>query len=94
MVPGEAVYVMQADGKGLRLAISPEKLGFGKVSYPEWSSDGRQLAVEMSTGSRATSHVVALSADGSEFKDLGPGCMPSFSRDGNSLVCSQPRLGL
>jgi TolB protein len=35
-----------------------------------------------------------MNADGTERKDLGPGCMPSFSADGKRLVFSEPGHGI
>ena len=94
MPPVEAVYVMQPGGQGLRSVLTPAKAGFANAGSPEWSSDGRKIAMEMSNGSRSTSHIIVINADGSELRDLGLGCMPSFSHDGNRLVYSLPRSGI
>lgn len=93
-VADEAVSIMQPDGKGLRTVVRAANAGFSHVSSPEWSSDGRKIAVEMSNGSKPTSHIIVVNADGSERRDLGPGCMPSFSADTSHLVCSVPRSGI
>ncbi len=86
--------VMQADGKGLRIVAAPKSVGFANVSSPEWSSDQRRIVMEMSNGSQGTSHVFVVNADGTQLKDLGAGCMPSFSGDGTRIVCSVPGKGI
>jgi Tol biopolymer transport system component len=88
------LHVMQADGSGLRTLLTPKAGGFTHLGSPEWSADGRQIALDMSNGSTTTSHVFVINADGSGLRDLGLGCMPSFSGDGKSLVFSQPGEGV
>jgi Tol biopolymer transport system component len=86
--------VMNSDGTGLQTILAPAALGLTSLGSPEWSPDGRQIALDVSTGSTTTSKIVVLNADGSHVKDLGPGCMPSFSRDGSRIVMSQPGQGI
>ena len=50
--------------------------------------------IELSNGSQGTSHVFVCNADGTQLKDLGAGCMPSFSGDGTRIVCSVPDKGI
>ena len=92
--PQDYLSVMQADGNGLRIVAAPKSVGFASVSSPEWSSDQRRIVMEMSNGSQGTSHVFVCNADGTQLKDLGAGCMPSFSGDGTRIVCSVPDKGI
>lgn len=68
--------------------------GFTLVGSPEWSTDGGKIAFDMSNGPTSTSRIVLVNADGSGVVDLGPGCMPSFSMDGQRLVHSQSGAGI
>ena len=88
--------MMQPDGNGLEriVAAAPKSVGFASVASPEWSPDRRKIVMEMSNGSQATSHVFIVNASGTELKDLGLGCMPSFSGDGNTIVFSVPGTGI
>ena len=86
--------VIQADGSGSRTVARPSSAGFTHIGSPEWSADGRRIAVDMSNGSTTTSHVFVLNVDGTDLRDLGLGCMPSFSADGERLAFSQPGNGV
>jgi hypothetical protein len=96
--PGQAnvlvLKVVQADGSGVRTIAAPSASGFKNIGSPEWSTDGKKIAVDMSNGGTESSHVFVMNADGTERKDLGPGCMPSFSADGKRLVFSEPGHGI
>jgi len=91
-VPSQAnvllLKVAQADGSGIRTIALPSDMGFKNVGSPEWSADGRKIAVDMSAGGTQTSHIVIMNADGTERRDLGTGCMPSFSADGKKIAFS------
>ena len=93
-IPQDYLSVMQADGKGLHVVATPKLVGFANVLSPEWSPDHRRIVMEMSNGSQGTSHVFVVNADGTHLKDLGAGCIPSFSGDGNRIVCSVPGQGI
>ena len=80
--------VVQADGKGLKTIATPNSIGLTHLGSPEWSPDGRKIAFDMSNGTTSSSRIVVINADGSDMKDLGSGCMPSFSRDGSRIVLS------
>jgi hypothetical protein len=86
--------VMNSDGTGLKTILTPAALGLTHLGSPEWSPDGRQIALDVSTGSTTTSKIVLVNADGGDVKDLGLGCMPSFSRDGGRIVISHPGQGI
>jgi len=88
------LFVMRPDGSDRRLIASPAHSGYQVVGSAEWSTDGRQIAVDMSNGSTSTSHILVMQADGSNVKDLGPGCMPSFSADAQRIIFSDVSGGV
>lgn len=92
--PRDYLSVMRGDGQGMRIVASPKSVGFASVVSPEWSPDCSRIVMEMSKGSQSTAHVFVVNADGSNLKDLGTGCMPSFSGDGTRIVCSVPGKGI
>src|SRR5205823_2718309 len=55
-----ALYVMNADGSGLRLLV-PVPVG-GSAEWPDWSPDGRRIAYNVNLSTTSTIHVV--DADG------------------------------
>lgn len=87
------LYVMKPDGSGLRELLAPPGQ-FTDLGSPEWSRDGRQIALDVSTGSVSTSHIFVVDVETKAAADLGPGCMPSFSRDGRQLAFSHPGQGI
>jgi hypothetical protein len=97
-VPSQAnvllLKVVHADGSGIRTVAAPSVSGFKNVGSPEWSTDGSRIAVDMSNGGTETSQIIVMNADGTERRDLGPGCMPSFSADGKRIAFSQPGQGI
>lgn len=82
------LFVMKPDGTGLKQIASPPSIGFAVVGSAEFSRDGKKIAMDMSQGSTATSHLIVCNADGTGIKDIGTGCMPSFSPDGKQIICS------
>jgi hypothetical protein len=91
--PVPTLVVMNTDGSGVREITGPPK-GFTQLGSPEWSPDGKTIAFDASLGSTTNSHVYLVNADGTELRDAGLGCMPSFSRDGKRLVQSLPGQGI
>jgi TolB protein len=86
-----ALYTINADGKRLRRVLLLRDFTF--VGSAEWSPDGRTIALDSwrpTMGETCSdARIFTVNADGSSFKDLGPGAMPSWSPDGTQLVCSQ-----
>lgn len=92
-VETKSLYTMNSDGTELQLVTKvPE--GFTQFGSPEWSADGKQITFDASQGGTGTSHVMVINADGTNLRDLGMGCMPSFSGDGKRMVFSQPGYGV
>lgn len=87
------IAIMNADGTNVRklTGVLPE---MSSVGSPEFSRDGKQIAIDMSQGSTTTSHIIVLNSDGTELRDLGLGCMPSISPDGQKIAFSVPRSGI
>ena len=87
------LYTMKPDGTDVRLLAKPRP-GFTQLGSFEWSADGKQLIGDTSQGGVETSRILLMNADGSNIKDLGPGCMPSLSADASEVVFSQPSMGV
>lgn len=88
-----SLYVLTLADQTLKKIAQPIP-GMRNLGSAEWSSDGKTIVCDMSKGSTQTSRIVKMNADGSEFQDLGPGCMPSLSADGMKLVYSVSGAGI
>ncbi len=55
---------------------------------------GGVIAFDTTNHSTVDAHIILIRADGSDRKDLGVGCLPSFSPDGDYLVFSSPNFGV
>ncbi|MBI1344868.1 DUF1583 domain-containing protein [bacterium] len=88
------LFIMQPDGTGMTRIADPTRLNLAVVGSSEWSPDGTMIAADMSNRSTSTSHIVVMNADGSNFRDLGMGCMPSISADNKFVVFSDPSGGI
>ena len=73
LYPREALYVMNADGSGLRLLVSGPP--GGSASWPDWSPDGTKIAYHVVSGD--TSAINVVDADGSNIARIST---PSASR--------------
>lgn len=91
--PSIDLYSMNSDGSNLKKLAAPLK-GFVQIASAEWSGDGTRLVGDMSNGGTETSRIVVMNSDGSNMRDLGPGCMPSLSPDKKEVVFSQPSSGI
>ena len=90
-VYGVSLYTIDADGGNLRRILSLPDFTF--LGSPDWSPDGRKIAVNswrptMGEGC-GNARVFVVNADGSSLKDLGLGAMPSWSPDGKQLTCTR-----
>ncbi len=88
------LQVMRPDGTERRELTTPEALQFSTIGSPKWSPDGKKIGMDMTNAGVAESHVVVIDADGRNLKDLGLGCMPSFSADGKQIAFSSSREGV
>ncbi|KAA5543866.1 DUF1583 domain-containing protein [Roseiconus nitratireducens] len=89
----QKLWIMNHDGSDVRMVASPAP-GFTHLGSAEFSPDGRHIVCDMSTGSTRSSHIFRMNLDGSGLRDLGEGCMPSYSPDGKRLVLSLPGSGV
>ena len=85
-----SILVLDADGRNLRHLPNFDGTTIGS---PEWSHDGQRLAFDgwrpaLGENNR-DSHIFICNVDGSGLKDLGPGCMPSWSPDDKRLTYVQ-----
>ncbi len=92
-VEPKSLYTMNSDGTDLQIVTTVPD-GYIQFGSPEWSADGKQITFDASNGGTPTSHVMVINADGTNLRDLGMGCMPSFSGDGKRMVFSQPGKGV
>lgn len=70
---------------------TPKEFAPHQMGSPEWSPDGKMIAVDIWRGSGSNSSIVVLNADGTNFRTVATGGMPSFSADGKRLVFSGPQ---
>jgi Tol biopolymer transport system component len=85
--PHEDIYVVNADGSGLKRLTSDRWADFD----PSWSPDGRRIAYRHeSAGGDASAEIYVMDADGSLKRNLtrraGPDYSPAWSRDGKRIA--------
>lgn len=79
--PQNVIYVMNEDGSDLR-PVTPETPNLGGHGSPDWSPDGKRLAFDIYD----TRHSYLVNEDGTGWKDLGSGIMPTFGPYGKRLA--------
>lgn len=88
--PRRPLYLINADGSGLRQLLSMKD--YTATGSPDWSHDGAKIAFDAWKSTQGenfrSAHVFIANADGSEPQDLGAGAMPSFSPDANRIAFS------
>jgi Tol biopolymer transport system component len=81
------LFVASADSGEVR------QLWDGEVFFPQWSPDGRSIAVYASTGSQAGLYVVDVATGGSRYLGAFLGPVLLWSPDGSRLLVSDPGSG-
>ena len=92
--PHEDVYVVNADGSGLRRLTDDPGADFD----PSWSPDGRRIAYRHEGGGGdATAEIYVMNADGSQQRNLtrrrGQDYSPAWSPDGQRIAFASVRRG-
>lgn len=93
--PKPLLYVIDDDGSNVR-QLSPdiEDPEIHGYASPDWSPDGQWIAFDGWTGRAETTHCYLIRADGTGFRDIGEGTMPTFSPDGQRLALTWSRNGM
>jgi Tol biopolymer transport system component len=84
-----SIWAMDSDGANAReLGAIPD---YPIINSPEVSPDGKWVAVDgWKAGQKSTdAHVLLLNVETKETRDLGAGCMPSWSADGEWVAISK-----
>ncbi len=95
---GTQLMMINADGTGLREIFSSED--FPSLGSPAFSPDGKQIAMDgwksQNGETFSKAHILVINSDGTNFRDLGDGAMPSWSADGKQVTFSRysPRSGV
>ncbi len=87
----EDIYVVNADGSGLKQLTSDPAAEFD----PAWSPDGRRVAYRHQTGDDATAEIYVMNADGSGQRNLTNNSVaewgPAWSPDGKLIAFGSGR---
>jgi TolB protein len=85
------IVVVQDDGKKAQ-RVTGAKRGASPV-LPTWSPDGTKIAFVRfrPQGGARSLQVYVVNADGTGERQVGEGTLPSWTRDGRSLVVERPR---
>ena len=88
----DAVFVLE----GERVRKVGSVPGYATICSPELSPDQKWIAVDgWKAGQTNTdAHILLVHAETGETRDLGLGCMPSWSSDGEHIVCSRYGQGI
>jgi len=89
----QGLFVVNADGSDFREITAP-LWGMSNLGSPEWSPNGERICYDTGMGTVQSSHLASINVDGTDPRDHGMGCMPSYSRDSNYFVYTQPGPGI
>lgn len=91
--PDQDIYVVRADGSGLRRLTSAHAAEFD----PTWSPEGKRIAYRRQTAGDSTAEIYVMNADGSRQRNLtrrrGQDHSPSWSPDGTTIAFASVRGG-
>ncbi len=97
--PKQTILMMiNADGSDLQEIFTSRE--FPSLGSPAFSPDGKQIAMDgwksQNGENFSKAHILLINSDGSNFRDLGDGAMPSWSADGKRVTFSRyhPRSGV
>jgi len=89
----EDVYVVNADGTGLRRLTTDPAADFD----PSWSPDGKRIAYRHETNGDSTAEIYVMNDDGSERRNVtrrsGQDHAPAWSPDGKRIAFASVRRG-
>ena len=77
------IYVMDIDGGNRRRLTFEEETDW----FPAWSPDGNRITFTSHRSGRY--YIFVMDADGSNQTSLAPGCISSFSPNGNQIIYGQ-----
>lgn len=91
--PSRGFHLLSADGSEFRQLYLNDD--FPNCGSPAVSPDGRWIAFDGYRGGATVrqSRLLLINANGSGFRDLGEGLMPTWSPDGTQLACSKYENG-
>jgi TolB protein len=91
--PPSTFHFLSADGSEFRLLHLNED--YPSCGSPAVSPDGKLIAFDGYRGGQGLqqSRILLINADGSGFRNLCEGLMPTWSKDGKQLACSRYRGG-
>jgi Tol biopolymer transport system component len=92
--PPTVMFVTDADTGEIHQTIT--LLQYPRIFSPEISPDGNRVGVDgWGRNQRSVeAHVLIVNLDDGEVTDLGPGCMPSWSADGQWVACCRYGQGV
>jgi hypothetical protein len=71
---GDGVFLVRVDGSENHQIVTDLP---GNLAHPDFSRDGKRLAVDQLTSEESPSHVYVANADGANARRLPPACCPS-----------------
>lgn len=92
--PPTTLRLLAVDGSECKLLHVHED--YPSCGSPAMSPDGKQIAFDGYRGGQtlSSSRLLLINSDGSGFRDLCAGLMPTWSKDGTQLACSRQGSGV
>ncbi len=87
------LMIINADGSDLHEIFHSDD--FPSLGSPAFSPDGKQIAMDgwksQNGENFSNAHILVVNSDGTNFRDLGDGAMPSWSADAKQVTFSRYR---